>query len=109
MRRYNHSLGPHCTRGVPASRRGRIGRCVRMGLLIAGLAALLCGLVACSEDFAGVDDALGDTAQRIEQIVVPPIVDETQEVLRNFVNVLALLPQGNRINRCRSNWCILYG
>lgn len=93
MRRHNHSPGPHDTRGVPAGGRGRIGRCVRMGLFIAGLAAVLCGLLACSEDLVGVDDTLGDTAERIEQIVVPPIIDETQVVLRNFVNVLALLPE----------------
>lgn len=93
MRRHKHSLEPNVTRGIAAGQPGRIGRCLRMGMLIAGLAGLLCGLMACSEDLADVEDALGDTAQRIEDIVVPPIVDETQVVLRNFVNVLALLPE----------------
>ncbi len=64
-----------------------------MGLFITGIAAILSGLIACSENFTNVDDALGDTAERIEQIVIPPIVDETQTVLRNFVNALAVLPE----------------
>ncbi len=93
VRRHNHSLGPHRTQGLLAGGRGRIRRFVRMGLLITGIAAIACGLMACSEDFSSIDDALGDTGQRIEQIVVPPIVEETQVVLRNFVNTLALFPE----------------
>ncbi len=51
---------------------------------------MLCGLLACSEQFSGAEDALGDTAQRIEQRVLPPLVEETEVVLRNFVNLLPL-------------------
>lgn len=93
MRRHTHRLGPQNTRGVPAVPRYQLRWGIRMGLFITGIAAILSGLIACSENFTNVDDALGDTAERIEQIVIPPIVDETQTVLRNFVNALAVLPE----------------
>ena len=65
---------------------------VRLGLLIAVLAAMLCGgVLACSEQFSDAEDALGDTAARIEQVVLPPIVEETEAVLRNYLNFLPAL------------------
>ena len=68
-----------------------LGREVRSGLLMAVLAAVLCGLMACSEQFSGPEDALGDTAERIEQVVLPPIVEETEAMLRNYLNLLPVL------------------
>lgn len=64
---------------------------IRSWLLIAVLAALSCGLLACSEQFSKAEDALGDTVARIEQSVLPPIVEETGVVLRNYVNFLPAL------------------
>lgn len=64
---------------------------VRSGLLIAMLAAVWCGLLGCSEQFSGAEDALGDTVERIEQGVLPPIVEETEALLRNYVNFLPAL------------------
>jgi len=64
---------------------------VRLVFLIAVLVAVWCGLIACSEQFSGAEDALGDTAERIEQIVLPPIVEETGVLLRNYVNFLPVL------------------
>ncbi len=68
----------------------RLGRNVRSGLVIAVLVAMLFGLLACSEQFSGAEDALGDTAERIEQQVLPPIVEETGVMLRNVVNLFPL-------------------
>ncbi|ETX02210.1 MAG: hypothetical protein ETSY1_04430 [Candidatus Entotheonella factor] len=64
---------------------------IRLGVLIAVLAAGVCVLMACSEQFSDIGDALGDTADRIEESVLPPIVEETEVVLRNFVNFLPAL------------------
>jgi hypothetical protein len=58
---------------------------------MAVLTAVWCGLLACSEQFSGAEDALGDTAERIEQTILPPIVEETQAMLRNYVNMLPVL------------------
>ncbi len=67
-------------------------RCeVRSVLLSAVLVAVVGSLLACSEQFSGADDALGDTAERIEEGVLPPIVEEAEVVLRNFVNFLPAL------------------
>lgn len=63
----------------------------RWGLVLAVLAAGLCSLAACSEQFSDAGDALGDTAERIEQGVLPLIVEETEAVLRNFVNFMPVL------------------
>ena len=63
----------------------------RCGLLIVVLAAACAGLLACSEEFSGAEDTLGDTAERIERLVMPPIIDETEAVLRNYLNFLPLL------------------
>ncbi len=75
-------------------RRGRfpmLRRAIRPGLCIVAIAMVWCGLVACSEQFSDAEDALGDTAERIEQGVLPPIVEETEVMLRNFVNFLPVL------------------
>jgi hypothetical protein len=55
------------------------------------LAAVWCGLLACSEQFSGPEDTLGDTAERIEQVILPPIVADAEDMLRNYVNLLPLL------------------
>ena len=63
----------------------------RCGLLIVVLAAACFGLLACSEEFSGAEDTLGDTAERIERLVMPPIVEETEALLRNYLNFLPVL------------------
>ncbi|PON16353.1 hypothetical protein C2W62_18910 [Candidatus Entotheonella serta] len=68
-----------------------LGREVRSGLLMFALVAAVWGLSACSEQFLNADDALGDTPERIEQVVLPPIVEESSVVLRNYVNFLPAL------------------
>ena len=79
----------HPARGA---RRGqRLGRGIRCRLLIAALAAAWFGLLGCSEEFSGAEDTLGDTAERIERLVLPPIVDETEAMLRNYLNFLPVL------------------
>jgi hypothetical protein len=55
------------------------------------LAAVWCSLLACSEQFSGPEDALGDTAERVEQVILPPIVADTEAMLRNYLNMLPVL------------------
>jgi hypothetical protein len=93
VRRDKHSLGSDPNRCVMARRRGALGPGGRSGLVITVLAAMLYGSLGCSEQFSGAEDALGDTAARIEQSVLPPIVEETEVMLRTFVNFLPLLPE----------------
>ena len=60
-------------------------RKVQLGLNMVVLAAVWCSLLACSEQFSGPEDALGDTAERIEQVILPPIVADTEAMLRNYL------------------------
>ncbi len=53
----------------------------------------LMGPLGCQQDISGTEDALGDTVERVERNVLPVVIDESEVVLRNLVNLLALFPE----------------
>jgi hypothetical protein len=57
------------------------------------LLGVVSGLLGCRDDLIKADDTLGDTAERIEKNLLPPILDESGEVLRNLLNMFPLLSE----------------
>ena len=62
-------------------------------LLMALVLGVVSGLLGCSDELTSSDDTLGDTADRVEQNLLPPILDESGEVLRNLLNMFPLLTE----------------
>jgi hypothetical protein len=59
--------------------------------LIALLLGAVSGLLGCSDELTSGDDTFGNTADRIEQNLLPPLLDESGDVLRNLLNMFPLL------------------
>ncbi|MGQ4809517.1 hypothetical protein NKDENANG_02934 [Candidatus Entotheonellaceae bacterium PAL068K] len=67
------------------------------GILLFPLAALVAlgiGLLpGCDANLPSQDEVFQDAAQRVEDTLLPPLVDESEAVLRNLVNLLTALPE----------------
>ncbi|MDH3598303.1 MAG: hypothetical protein OEU26_01545 [Candidatus Tectomicrobia bacterium] len=74
-------------------RRSRRSRhyCLYSYLFMALLLGCVSGLLGCSDELTQGNDTLGDTADRVEQNVLPPLLDESGDVLRNLLNMFPLL------------------
>ena len=58
------------------------------------LVALGMGLLpGCDANLPDQDEVFPDAAQRVENTLLPPLVDESEAVLRNLVNLLTALPE----------------
>jgi hypothetical protein len=62
-------------------------------LLLALLLGAVSGLLGCSDELMSGDDTFGNTADRVEQNVLPPLLDESGDVLRNLLNMFPLLTE----------------
>jgi hypothetical protein len=61
--------------------------------LIALLLGAMSSLLGCSDELTSGDDTFGNTADRIEQNILPPLLDESGDVLRNLLNMFPLLTE----------------
>jgi len=68
-------------------------RCLYPYLFIALLLGAVSGLPGCSDELMSGDDTFGNTAERIEQNLLPPLLDESGDVLRNLLNMFPLLSE----------------
>ena len=67
--------------------------CLRFSLF-GGLIVLVLGvLLGCTEDTTEQEDVSRDATQRVETNLLPELTDESEVVLRNLLNFLAVLPQ----------------
>ena len=62
-------------------------------LLLALLLGAVSGLLGCSDELMSGDDTFGNTADRVEQNVLPPLLDESGDVLRNLLNMFPLFTE----------------
>ena len=67
--------------------RGGSRSAVLVGLLLMISATVF---VACTDQGTDEDEVFADAAQRVEQILLPDIVDESEAVLRNLLNALVM-------------------
>jgi hypothetical protein len=51
------------------------------------------GLSACNDDVTDSEDVFSDAEQRVEETLLPELTDESEDVLRTLLNVLAALPE----------------
>ena len=70
--------------------RGGSRSAVLVGLLLSISATVF---VACTDQGTDEDEVFADAAQRVEQIILPDIVDESEAVLRNLLNALVMFSE----------------